>query len=373
MGDERDFLRKKYITAKGNWDLYIPFFERALNLTKPNAIIALISPNKWLSIDYAKNLRKMVYKQIEEIYDFSRFKSFDSANISAITTFFDKLEIDNIKTIRFNKDFDIESECTVNKREIEQYDNIGITLSENYKLLLKMMKDKDLLGGEDHFILENPASTSEAYELINIIEDGNYELLENEYFKFINTGTIDKFESLWGKKEIAYLGLDYKYPIVSKEKLKQKFPNRFNQACQPKLITTGIRYFEVFYDDLGEYLAGKSTIIIFSNKNYSIKWLLPILNSSLIYFYLKETYNALAMGGGVNYSTSNLGLIPLPKLSEENILKLEEITNSYNSNEKAYQCNLDDIDKFIYELYELTDQEIKIIEKFKEKQGKRKT
>ena len=114
MGDERDFLRKKYITAKGNWDLYIPFFERALNLTKPNAIIALISPNKWLSIDYAKNLRKMVYKQIEEIYDFSRFKSFDSANISAITTFFDKLEIDNIKTIRFNKDFDIESECTVN-------------------------------------------------------------------------------------------------------------------------------------------------------------------------------------------------------------------------------------------------------------------
>ena len=79
------------------------------------------------------------------------------------------------------------------------------------------------------------------------------------------------------------------------------------------------------------------------------------------------------MGGGVNYSTSNLGLIPLPKLSEENILKLEEITNSYNSNEKAYQCNLDDIDKFIYELYELTDQEIKIIEKFKEKQGKRKT
>ena len=47
-------LAARFSTAKGAWDLYVPFWERSLELLAAGGIATLITPNKWLSIGYGK-------------------------------------------------------------------------------------------------------------------------------------------------------------------------------------------------------------------------------------------------------------------------------------------------------------------------------
>ena len=68
---------------------------------------------------------------------------------------------------------------------------------------------------------------------------------------------------------------------------------------QQKLIVTGIRHFEVFYDEDVKYIAGKSTSILVNKDHKYYKLMLCILNSKLIQFYIKESYESSSMGGGI--------------------------------------------------------------------------
>lgn len=62
---------------------------------------------------------------------------------------------------------------------------------------------------------------------------------------------------------ITYIGNKYMHPVVKKGNLEDIFPKRYTQSVTPKLITTGIRYFEVFRDFEVKYLAAK----IYRNNN----------------------------------------------------------------------------------------------------------
>jgi hypothetical protein len=75
-----------------------------------------------------------------------------------------------------------------------------------------------------------------------------------------------------------------------------------------------MRYFESILDLGGDVVAGKSTVVI-RNLSNEEEWycLLGILNSKLAAFFLKEGYGALAMDGGINFSPTNVGEIPVPR------------------------------------------------------------
>ena len=66
---ERSAFRQKYATAKGRFDLYLLFFERALNCLKPNGRLVFITPEKFLYVTTAQPLRLMLAKtSVEEIH-----------------------------------------------------------------------------------------------------------------------------------------------------------------------------------------------------------------------------------------------------------------------------------------------------------------
>ncbi len=54
----RDLLRSRFETASGGFDLFVPFMERGVALTRPNGMFAFIVPNKVLSAEYASALRR---------------------------------------------------------------------------------------------------------------------------------------------------------------------------------------------------------------------------------------------------------------------------------------------------------------------------
>ena len=53
-------LRQRFRTARGNFDLYAPFVERAWELLAPGGRCGLIVPNKWATLDYARPLRELL-------------------------------------------------------------------------------------------------------------------------------------------------------------------------------------------------------------------------------------------------------------------------------------------------------------------------
>ena len=66
---ERSAFRGRYATAKGRFDLYLLFFERALNCLNPSGRLVFITPEKFLYVETAQPLRFMLGKiALEEIH-----------------------------------------------------------------------------------------------------------------------------------------------------------------------------------------------------------------------------------------------------------------------------------------------------------------
>ena len=362
---EREYISQNFLSAKGNWDLYIPFFEKGNKILKQRGNLSFITPNKWLSIGYGKALREILCNDFSKLCRCDKIKVFDAGN-SPVITFFEKNKLDKILNVQeFNEDKNIIEIGDIDKVILEN-DNWGLFLSDKLNLIFKINSSKETLNTKK-YIVENPFSTSEAYVLRDIAQ--NIENYDKDYhFKLINTGTIDPYVNLWGNKTTSYLKLKFDYPIVIKDELNKILPKRFEQSLSPKIIITGMRYFECFYDISGEYIAGKSTIIIKGNNLYD---LLGILNSKLISFYIKQSYSALGIDGGINFSKDLVFDLPLPKkdyscLSKpvKEILSLTNESDYHNTEAKQNLATKykNEVDTIVYKLYDLTYSEVKTID-----------
>ncbi|QEE96836.1 class I SAM-dependent DNA methyltransferase [Helicobacter pylori] len=120
------------------------------------------------------------------------------------------------------------------------------------------------------------------------------------------------------------------------------------------------------YEEKGFYAPAPANII--TGDKTEIKYLTALLNSKCIYFAMRKFY----MGGGIEgeLKTNNLEKIPIPKITPKNqelahkitdyakqILALKEKNPKDNTQELEKE-----IDALVYQLYNLTDEEIKTIE-----------
>ncbi|MFP6143986.1 Eco57I restriction-modification methylase domain-containing protein [Helicobacter pylori] len=120
------------------------------------------------------------------------------------------------------------------------------------------------------------------------------------------------------------------------------------------------------YEEKGFYAPAPANIV--TGNKIEIKYLTALLNSKCIYFAMRKFY----MGGGIEgeLKTNNLEKIPIPKIAEKNQELADKITalvdkilQSKAKDPKANTQRLEkEIDALVYQLYHLTDEEIKIIE-----------
>jgi len=184
----------------------------------------------------------------------------------------------------------------------------------------------------------------------------------------VNTGTSDPYVCLWGIKPTTYIKSKYAKPIITKQDLHTHFPNRFDRATRPKLILSGMRHFEAFYDEDGSCLPGKSTVVALPmEEKASGKFLLGLLNSVIPKVFFRECYGALAMDGGITFTNKNCGEIPIPKRignAQQRVERLvDRILAAKQRDPTADTSALErEIDGLVYALYGLTPEEIKIVE-----------
>ena len=365
-------FRKKistiYKNAKGNWDLYIPFFEIGFNLLKYNGVLTYITPDKWISKDFGYSLRKNLLKYLYLLTNSGR-NVFKSSKVDSIISIFINKTYNNFNVYDFknskNKPIYI---CEVDKLLIIEPYKLDYLFSKYKDLLSKIENNNDKLS--NYGICENACATSDAYKLKPLLKE--YKTDNKEFYYFINTGTIDKYINKWGKKEATYLGNKYLKPIINKDKfikyftLKSgKYSKYINLTNKPKLIIKGLNLLDCCLDKEGNTVAGKTTLVITSKTIDKLKLLMAIINNPLIVFYFKQKYPSSSYNQGITFKTDMLNNLPIPNININIENKIISLVEKIIKNKKAgYDTEPEEaeIDKIVYKLYNLSNEEIRTIE-----------
>lgn len=360
----RELIAGLFETTRGNWDLYIPFWEVALRRINRVGTAALITPNKWLSIGYGKKLRELSKPFVCQLVDYSKFRAFENVGVFPVVILMSKSRPPWLTIRRFMENQQLVFETKAPLSYLEEFNNWGVFLSPHLPLVLKLAHDRPKLS--ELCEVKEPATVSEAYEMAKLL--GEWTPQKKEFLKFVNTGTIDPYVSLWGRNRTTYLKSKYLRPVVDPIELRKQFPRRYEQSVETKIIISGIRHFECFWDELGNFVAGKSTVILRGFKgDCSPEFLVGLLNSKLVKFFLKECYGSLAMDGGINFSPHNVSEIPVAKCGKANERRLVGtvrcILEAKATNREVDTTDWErDIDRLVYELYDLTPAEVKLVE-----------
>lgn len=355
----RNKLKEHYNYASGNWDLFVVFIESGINFLKANGIFSYIIPNKLISAKYAKTAREEINElSLIEIKDYSRINVFVNADVYPIT-----ITLKNDSTLMDSSKFTIMKTLTeVKNCNIVENTTITDTLWDKYfydtnvfKLLIKLSSYSTLLDlGID---ITGSATVSEAYKIKEVLFDEEF---DNNSFKLINTGTIDPYKSLWSIKNTQYIKGSYVFPRIKKEDIKSINENRFNQSKSAKIIIAGMsNVIEAFLDINGHYLAGKSTSIILDEKEKLI-YLVGLLNSKLVSFYINKVFHSLKMAGGyLNINNNVLKKIPVSNEFNDIITKQVDLIMQNPNNAESY---IEILDLLVYKDFNLSYEEVKIIE-----------
>lgn len=79
----KPYLQEHYATYDGVADLYVYFYEKGLDILRPNGILSYIVTNKWLRAGYGEPLRKFFVENsvVEQIIDFGHAPIFEDADV----------------------------------------------------------------------------------------------------------------------------------------------------------------------------------------------------------------------------------------------------------------------------------------------------
>ena len=117
------------------------------------------------------------------------------------------------------------------------------------------------------------------------------------------------------------------------------------------------------------YFGGKVNIL--HNFKIDKKFILGILNSKLMsYFYAKKYFASHMQGGAFGFDTLSVGSLPIPKINKQKeklvnqiITLVDEILKAKAKDSATNTSTLESqIDNLVYQLYNLNEEEIKIIE-----------
>lgn len=368
MPETRAIYTSNYSCANGNWDMFVVFIEKAILLCKIKGVYSYIIPNKLIAAKYAEQIRtKLSSHNLIEIRNYSSVPVFTNAAVYPITivgtigSTFNSCLFTTMK----NKNC-IGSQFCVEKQLFNtcKFWDVFFNSIPTINIIRKCLKFETLQHINNIKIL-GAATVSEAYKIKEVIFDKE-ECPDS--FIFINTGTVDPYQTLWGISHTQYIKGKYLFPRVLFDDLKEININRFKQAKSAKIIVAGMsKRIEAYYDQ-GNILAGKSTTIILHPEKDILLFLLTILNSKLISYFTSILFNSIKMSGGfMNIGTREISYLPIPFFNEIEKSKLIEISlniiNYKSKNPQADTSALEgEIDNIVYKLYGLTDDEIAIVE-----------
>ncbi|HPX76970.1 MAG TPA: TaqI-like C-terminal specificity domain-containing protein, partial [Bacteroidales bacterium] len=356
-----------YKLQEGKIDLYRLFIELSVtSLLKNNGILSFITPNTFLTIPSCKKLRKYLLENSTFLlindYDISVF----NASVNSVV-----FVISMMKSINYNtsvgfidkdgeKRFSMNLESSLKNEKFEIFINMNnSSKSIINKLLVNNIQLKDI-DKLDFCLGEQPYhNTIHSQEQIkNRFLHSKFKVNDN-FLKEFGGKNILKYHL----KEKDDNWLDYSAELYTKPDIKY-FSNKRILLREIIGKTLTATYVE------NTFLVNKSVyVIIFngSDEENFLKYLLALLNSKIIGFYVSNFGDKARQTLFPRITMRTLKSIPIPhidKLHQQPIITLvSQILDAKKENPHADTSKWEnEIDQLVYQLYELTDEEIAIVE-----------
>jgi hypothetical protein len=398
----KNAIKNAYASYEPFADIYCYFLELALKLQTTNGLLCFITSNSYLRTEYGAPIRKYLKDNnyLLDLVNIEDAQVFDNAivNVAVILSSKSKSYADYLCRI-VNSQFvgDISFEEFIQKKSCfysqKEFNAKSWNLIEPHILELQRKiesKGKTLeelgakirlglaTGNNDAFIIDEQKknefyrSNQKNGKIIKPILRGR------DIFRY--SYTLQGFYMLLTKN-----GVDVKseYPDVYKhlESFGEKFKSRGAQgthwtnlrACsffddfkKEKIIwieLTDIGRFALCMDEI--YLLN-SAYFLLPPRDYPAKYLLGILNSTVIRFYLNLIAETSGMGTN-RWINNYVKKFPIPEASINNqktlISLVDQVLACKQKKTHADTSTLErEIDQMVYKLYDLTPEEIKIVE-----------
>jgi hypothetical protein len=403
-----DSYKRAYSFAHKRLDISLLFFEKGLDLLKKDGTLTFISSNQFLVTEYGQKAREGLLKQdIHQLIDFQDLPIFENALTYTSIFIIKKKKGEHINFARINS-IDPLERGNIQFQKIKYSDlddGYWVLDSVNNLDLIRKLKKIPILKdyAESHYGI---ISGKDDILIINQ-ELAKKEKIEDKYLRqIISPQDISKWHVSIPKVYIIYpYELNNKTTLLSEEILKKNAPNLYNYLLKNKkelelrkdsrenfvgrkdwyglirfssiqifdkekiISPTIVKNNKFALENNNLSFSGGKTVVITSDK-INLKYLLAILNSKFAnYFYHKNT--PVKAGGYHNYSATFILEIPIRNVPfdkqkplieiVDKITTLVESDKTEQSMIKAYEKKMD---KLIYEIYELTSEEIKIIEEY---------
>jgi len=363
-----DLLKERYPEATaGIINAAKVFYLLALQLSKTAGFQTMIVPLGILTDTTSSSLRKYIFDHhsIIKVESFPERDSvtnrvFEDAKISTAILISNK----NLSSANFelgisnSKKIEISNRLSLNSKDLIELNpelvQIPLIDKEKFSLLLKIYRNKaaiklkrisPCLTGEVDMTFGKPALT-----------------VERHYKKLIKGVQIDRYVEKNENKDISQGIIEY---LNLNEFFKSYKGKKLHDAFEKRIVLQGLT-------GINEKIRLKSTIVhpecylanscnyLLDNNLVSLEYILSLLNSSLLNFIFKCKSTSSNVNG---YEVDDLPII----IDEKTVPKLENIVLKIFSVKKfdpaADTSILEaEIDRLVYELYGLTEEEIRIVE-----------
>ncbi|MCK9414200.1 MAG: N-6 DNA methylase [Prolixibacteraceae bacterium] len=379
-GNVYDYFIGKYKVAEYQFDIYALFWEAGIRLLKANGLIGYITPNTWLNNQSNKKLRTYILKNtsIKEIVDYSKIKVFDQATVLPIVTIienhtkknhtteiFEPVENGFIRTQSINQEIWNDGDLSIININLSQSDlllreKIEANTQSLEKLALIKFGIKVYQTGKGR-----PKQTPDA--AINKIFESKAKI-SNEYLPYLKGKDINKYSYHWNGD-----WLHYGMHLAEPRNIDLFFGERIlvRRIVGETLIATYINK---------ELVTGQLLQIVKPFDQSISKFLLGIINSKLLAFYFRKKYNRQDKTFP-EIRIYELASLPIKQVDEakkplqndiaklvDQLLKLNEEKSEAKLQSKISQiegkidyCE-NRINEIVYQLYDLTEDEIKNVE-----------
>ena len=365
-----DYYKNKFEVTQYKIDLYHLFYEKGINIIKNKGFFSYITPNPYLMNIRLSKLRKF-------ILDNSKIKKI----ITTGDDVFDGAKVDTAIIILLKEN----NETNRNKNLIKIYHKINEKFHHDFD---KDIPQKTYLN-EDNFVF-NINITSKEWDLLEKIDKFgklkdisrvSFGLQTKDKSKYVKDNPInEKWKPCIDGKNISpyHISFSSQY-FLHDEKIKAGGCWDDETHNTPiKIVIRQIGKYPIAAIDTNKYYSLNTIYNITSlNEKYDYKYILAIINSNLLKFFWKSKfYDSKKLFPKIK--KAYLDKIPIPELSSSNQKPfIELVDNIVNfkqkiidsrtpKEEKLFKIQLskteDKLNNLIYELYNLTEDEINIIE-----------
>jgi len=403
-------LKKDYVTYSGTSDIYVYFYERGIRILGKGGVLVFISSNKFMKTSYGSKLRELLSQNaISRIIDFSEVHVFEQLVASCIMIVvkeknggqvlvsaaddsmkdFSELhpyvnrnsyQIDSkcigysIWQLRTSKELELKDKIEAGSEKLSQHEGVkifrGVTTGCNEAFVIdEDVKMQLLTRDQNNKEIIKPLLQGRNIRKWQYIESGQFIIFTRRGIAIDNYLVIKEYLNHFRGKLVPGVG--------RKPGSYEWYEIQDNTAYYPEFEKEKLIWgltadkWAFAYDHKGHYLPSNGYIL--TSSRIPIKYILALLNSNVMKFYF-DFIGIMTAGGAFTLKHETIGELPI-KVSQtsyqkplialvDQILEITQDRNYFSSPTKQNKVieYEGQIDQMVYELYDLTPEEIAVVE-----------